>query len=229
MIKRRFLLPLIIATISLLAFWLLKPDASRQVMPPVTQLPWEITVNEDGTTTVFHLTLERSTAADAVAKLATDHDLALIDNTDTPPGLELYFSNFQTGPIKAKLVIGLQSTTDQLRAMQQRAETFDYTSSGARKYRLQASDVDRALQLPISSLTLLPSAALKPDVINARFGDPKQVIKTEEGHQHWLYPNLGLDIVINEDGKDAIQYVAPQSFDRLSQPLIEANLTDTTP
>jgi hypothetical protein len=33
---------------------------------------------------------------------------------------------------------------------------------------------------------------------------------------------MGLDIVVNEDGKEVLQYVAPRDFERLATPLRDA-------
>ena len=37
-----------------------------------------------------------------------------------------------------------------------------------------------------------------------------------------LYPKQGLDVVVDKDGKELLQYVAPQQFARLREPLLAA-------
>jgi hypothetical protein len=37
---------------------------------------------------------------------------------------------------------------------------------------------------------------------------------------HLLYPPLGLDVVVDGDGKELLQYVAPRDFERLRAPLL---------
>ena len=49
----------------------------------------------------------------------------------------------------------------------------------------------------------------------------------EPGVVHWLYPVKGLDVVVREEGKEVLQYVAPREFERLARPLVEKPDIDT--
>jgi hypothetical protein len=42
------------------------------------------------------------------------------------------------------------------------------------------------------------------------------------GVNHWLYPEKGLDIVVSDDGKEVLQYVAPRDFRQPVAPLRRA-------
>lgn len=72
---------------------------------------------------------------------------------------------------------------------------------------------------PISAMTYMPFANLEEDIIVGRFGEPAEKIRSHEQAQHWLYPEKGLDLIINDVGKEILQYVPPGEFDRLVQPL----------
>jgi len=39
------------------------------------------------------------------------------------------------------------------------------------------------------------------------------------GITHWLYPDRGLDIAVNPDGREVFQYVMPARFNELLEPL----------
>jgi hypothetical protein len=56
-------------------------------------------------------------------------------------------------------------------------------------------------------------------VILARFGQPDKKIALAEV-THYLYPDKGLDIALYKDAKDVLQYVSPQAFSQLTQPLV---------
>jgi hypothetical protein len=38
------------------------------------------------------------------------------------------------------------------------------------------------------------------------------------GVEHWLYPEKGLDLMLNDSGKEVLQYVAPREFATLARP-----------
>ena len=52
-----------------------------------------------------------------------------------------------------------------------------------------------------------------------RFGEPLRRIQEAGGISHWLYPDKGLDIAINPDGKEVLQYINPADFSRIIEPL----------
>ena len=82
-------------------------------------------------------------------------------------------------------------------------------------------DAARLRELPISSLTYMPSIRLEEEIFVKRFGQPGQRIREKEsGAVHWLYPQNGLDITLGGKEKPVLQYVPPRDFDRLLQPLL---------
>jgi len=40
-----------------------------------------------------------------------------------------------------------------------------------------------------------------------------EVVPVSAQERHLLYPELGLDLVLNADGKDVLQYLSPDDFD----------------
>jgi hypothetical protein len=59
----------------------------------------------------------------------------------------------------------------------------------------------------------LPTFDLDEEITRARFGMPAEVLPVSAQEQHLLYPVLGLDLVLNADGKDVLQYLSPDDFD----------------
>jgi len=68
-------------------------------------------------------------------------------------------------------------------------------------------------------MTFIPTVNIDEASAIKRFGPATEIIRTSEQVAHLLYPDKGLDIIINEDGKEVLQYVAPRDFERLRKPL----------
>lgn len=219
---RHLLIWSVVAALCGVAFWLLKPAPQLTGTFATAMLPWNIEAHADGTSTVFGLRLEQTTVAEAVQTLGGDHELGIIAGTGGSLALEIYFSRFSAGPLEAKLIVGVQATANDLQAMQLAAADVSITSTGARKFRLNRSDYERALGWTVKSLTLVPAANLSEEILQARFGEPATRVRVNDTEQHYLYPAAGLDITLNREGKEVLQYVAPRSFAALSLPLHKA-------
>ena len=89
------------------------------------------------------------------------------------------------------------------------------------------STLAAADKLPIRAISVIPTVNLDEATIVQRFGEPGERIVVSEKRTHLLYPKLGLDVVVDKDGKELLQYVAPQQFARLREPLLAAPAEDT--
>ena len=57
------------------------------------------------------------------------------------------------------------------------------------------------------------------DLVRKRFGEPAERLPVQDG-MHWLYPSLGLDLLLGDNGGALLQYVPPAKFEqRLRTPL----------
>ncbi len=220
---KKITLALISLTLIVAAFIALNPNPTQDDQSkPLVGLPWQITPLTGGLSRVFGLTLSQSTLDDARQQLGIEHDLAIIVDQQQKAGLEMYFNHFNAGPIQGKLIIGAEIEHQQLIDMSERAVNSKYVASGARKFILSAADLTQAYQLSIHNISFIPKVNLKQDMIETRFGKADKILATSEQTQHYLYPELGLDVVLNSEGKEALQYLAPKNFQQLSQPLYRA-------
>ena len=55
-----------------------------------------------------------------------------------------------------------------------------------------------------------------------RFGTPGERLPVSSERVHLLYADKGLDIVVDAQGKELLQYVPPRDFARLREPLRQA-------
>jgi hypothetical protein len=199
------LLVIILVAVSLMSFNNNK-QASNE---PVTGLPWQIDSLPNGDTQVFGITLGRTTLGEAIKLLGDDEmDLAILAAPQETGALEAYYSHYSAGPITGKLFLILDIAPDMLSPMRKRA----FQDGGTRKYHLHPDDLPAAYRAPVSVMNFIPSFNLDETIAQARFGAPAEIIQIDAQQKHWLYPDKGLDLILNVDNKDVLQYLPPGQF-----------------
>jgi hypothetical protein len=217
------LLVLITLAISLL---LLSPDTdNKQAEKPLTGLPWQIELLPDGHSRVFGITLGQSTLGDVVKQLGNDLQLAIIAAPGESGDLEMYYSRYSANIITGKLIFVAAMTPDTLLQLQERA----FRDGGTRRYRLHPDDLPLAWQAPVKSIIFLPTINLDEEIAHNRFGIPAETIHSSDQEIHLLYPDKGLDFILNQDGKEILRYVAPRDFSLLRRQLSPIKELDTPP
>jgi len=174
---------------------------------PVTGLPWQIDNLPGGNTRVFGITLEQTTLGEAIELLGNDMDLAIIAAPGEAGSLEAYYSHYAAGPITGKLILVLDIAPDILPALRERA----FHDGGTRRYHLHPDDLTVAYRARVRVITFLPSFNLDEEIVQERFGLPVEVIQVNK-QQHLLYPGKGLDLILNTDSKELLQYLHPHAF-----------------
>jgi hypothetical protein len=202
----------------LFAPMLLSPAPDNQAGKAVTGLPWQIDVLADGHSRVFDLTVGTSTLTDARARFG-EGELALVAEPGESESLELYFDTVTAGAVTGKMVVTADLSADAVAAMRQRATRTEYMQSSTKKSALAEADLPAAWTAPIRALTFVPTINLDEDMILQRFGQAAERVRTAENTEHLLYPDRGLDVVLDAKAKELLQYVAPREFARLREPL----------
>ena len=194
-----------------------------QSSPPGQDLPWQITVRPDGASlTVFGLTLGESTLQDGVNKLGRRYELGVFEDKAGRLGLEGYFRDTVLGGLNARLVLPAQLPESALAVLKAHAGEGEPAVNQGRRYPVIEADHDLALSAVITAITYLPVVKLDAGLVRQRFGEPAEKITVPDG-AHWLYPALGLDLLLGDNGGALLQYVPPAEFEqRLHAPLREA-------
>jgi hypothetical protein len=174
----------------------------------VTGLPWQIDTLPGGDTRVFGITPGQTTLGEAIELLGDDMKLAIIAAPHETGTVEAYYSHHSVGPITGKMILVLNITPDVLAPLRERA----FQDGGTRRYHLHPDDLPVAYRAPVRVINFLPSFNLDEDIVQARFGAPAEIIQIDEQQQHWLYPDKGLDLILNTDGKEVLQYLRPGDF-----------------
>jgi len=176
---------------------------------PVTGYPWQIERLPDGTTRVFGIVPGQTTLDVAMAQLGDDNELAIIAAPGETGSLEVYYSHYTAGLIEGKLILVADIEPDTLASMQMRARR----KAGTHRLLLDEGDLPTARRAAVRAITFMPTFDLDAEITRARFGLPAEVLPVSAQEQHLLYPESGLDIVLNADGKDVLQYLSPEDFD----------------
>ena len=200
-------------------FFLPKPE--HGMAPGV--LPWQVEALPEGRSRALGLELPGSTLQDARQRFGDDFEIGLIANPDGALALEAYFSRARLGFVTGKLVFTMQARPQELAALAARAPDSEALRSGARKLVLSASDRTAAVDRQIASIAFIPSVDLDEAAILRRFGAPQQRLPASDGAEHLLYPDRGLDLLLDPAGKEVLQYVAPRDFDAVLEPLAARN------
>jgi hypothetical protein len=203
---------LALVALILLAFVVFGPAPDPDALQRRTDLPWQITVSPDGGSQVFGLALGSATLADAMAKFGGLEGLAVFEPTTGPMSLEAYFGNVQHGPLKAKVIVALEASDDELLAIRERSRRREGSPSGDWKYRMDDAPGDHATRR-IRVLTYLPGTrGLDTGFFRARFGEPAATLQETEHAVSWFYPLLGLSVLIDDNGGEVLEYQAPRDF-----------------
>ncbi|MCB1722996.1 MAG: hypothetical protein H6959_06055 [Chromatiaceae bacterium] len=196
----------------LLALYRFAPPPGPDALTPRTDLPWQITVQPDGGSRVFDLDLGRATLGDAMAKFGTPEGLAVFEPKSGGLSLEAYFGTVQLGPLTAKVVVGLAADAAELERLRATATGREGSPSGDWKYPLGGSTHEH-MQRRITVISYVPGTrGLDADFFRARFGEPVATLRETEQAVSWFYPDRGVSILIDDDGREVLEYVAPRDF-----------------
>ena len=183
--------------------------------------PWQIAVQADGKLRVFGITLKQSRLLDATKVLGSNYDLGLFETENQPLSLEAYFNEVTLGGISGKFILTLEASQAELVALRDQAVKRKVLESGARRYTVTYADKVQLAEKTITSLGYIPYINLDEEIIKRRFGEPAERIVIDQKRQHLLFPERGLDLLLDEKGKELLQYVDPTEFGKLRQPLLE--------
>jgi hypothetical protein len=197
-----------------------QPESAKTNKQNDIGLPWEITV-ANANTSVFGLTLGKSSLNEVIARFGEDYEFALLAKSNQLGSLDLYYSHFLSGPIQGKLIVSAAISEADIQEIKNNPSKQEYLDNGTKKFRLTADQREKSLQLPIKSITLAPAARIDEDIIRDRFGSPAEVINIDDHVSHYVYKTLGLVVSIDTKGKDMLHYVSPVAMPDLIAKLRE--------
>jgi hypothetical protein len=190
---------------------------------PRTDVPWNIESTADGSVRVFHTHLGVTTLGEFVQRYHEAPEVSLFVQAGDKRVIEAYFDQIVMGDLKSKMVLALDVDVQTLNDMYSHGARISTLPGGVRKVELGSEDLARLPSFSIVSMTYIPSINVDAGLVEKRFGQPAQKIPDpNSGAVHWLYPDKGLDIALNDAGKEVFQYVQPKDFNRIVEPLQQA-------
>ena len=183
---------------------LIQPDRE-----PLDQklLPWNAHYDSAGKLHALGLTVHQSTLSDAMKIYGKDVEVKMFSKTDeSHKSLEAYFPVIYIGSIKAALTLKLEASKAELDHAFDNGKKITVTTSGEREVELYNSDITKFFNTPISSLTLIPRNNLTERAIDKRFGKPDRIEVQSDGLPHWFFGKLGLELILDAEGPEALQY-----------------------
>jgi hypothetical protein len=192
--------------------WHMAVPAPAPAAPQGT--PWQVDHPAPGRTQVFGLDLPGSTLGQARTRWGEDLAVALIDDRGAGTlALEAYLERFDAGGVGGRLLLTFEVDPGAAARWRDRLPSAP-TSSGAWRHRLDGAALAEAAGAPLAGVSFVPAARLDAAAVSARFGAPDRRVAEGAQRQHWLYPALGLAVMLDDEGRDLLQYVAPADFER---------------
>ena len=216
----KFALSLIAFVIAALILPFFLPGLGKQEgVDPNSNLPWQITLDGQGGSSVFGLQPGVSTLADVRRRLGDTIEVAIIAQPDEEGAFEGYYSQVPLGFVLAKVIVTVDVPKEAILAMRERALKAHHMESTTRKITLHPDDLAQAEQMRVKAISVIPTVNLDEATVVQRFGQPGERLVVSEKRTHLLYPQQGLDVLVDSDGKELLQYVAPRNFATLVEPL----------
>ncbi len=211
--------PVLLVTVAAVAVAVLLPGGGPAPEPP-HNLPWQIEPLPGGNSRVFGVELGRSSLRELEQQLKEPAEIGLFVSDAGGRTVEAYFNSVMLSGIKARIVATMDFDGATLQGLYDRGARIKTLAVGRRKVTLSDDDLPLVYRTAVVALTYLPRIDLEPQVLRKRFGEPAERIAEPGGKiEHWLYPDKGLDLVVNAEGKEVLQYVPPRRFQQLVAPL----------
>jgi hypothetical protein len=210
---------IVLVLLALLVPFLLPGPGKQEGVDPNANLPWQIELDAQGGSSVFGLRPGVSTLAEVRQRFGGDIDVAIIAEPNEMGALEGYYSQVALGFVLARVIVTVDAKNEAISEMRDRALKANHMESTTRKITLHPDDLAAIEKMPVKAISVIPTVNLDEATVIQRFGPPGERLVVSEKRVHLLYPEKGLDVVVDSDGKELLQYVAPRSFAVLREPL----------
>lgn len=212
---------IIFAIILFISFAILLTPSVKKQAPIERMYPWNIQVDNEGLTQVFGVTVGKSTWLEVNKHFNKYGKLAVFDDGNGRLSLEGFLGDITVSGITGRIILKLEADQELLKQLMQGARKHSAQKSGAIRYTIDHGQRRDIINLPVISLTFIPVVDLDPELIKQRFGQPDRIITMPSGVQHFIYRHTGLDIILDNNGKEVLQYIVPADIQSIIRPLID--------
>ena len=199
-------------------FWFLSGNDEENKAIAATGLPWQVTTTKNGATHVLGVDIGEITFKELMFKLKLLAEPALFETPEGVLFLEASFGKKKFGVLEARLIAEMEAKQSVFQAMKDDNKGRDSTPSNHWKYSLSVKSTKIANDLRVWRLVYLPVADFELKQMKF-FGEPQEKIQVTDNAQYWLYPEKGMALLWDTEGKEIFYYTAPKDFSRLKKSL----------
>jgi len=183
-----------------------------------SNLPWQITLHDQDRLEVFGIVLNQTSLQQAREQFGRLEGIALYQSEQGDYSLEAYFGKLAIGRFNARLIANLDAPQDELEALTMHAVKRVKTEEGSTRWTLNAEKQREQGLRKIRSLSYIPDySELDAEYIRQRFGEPASYSVVNETTQLWVYPQRGVRILIDTQGRELFEYMSPAQLKLLEE------------
>lgn len=199
----------LLTVLSLLLFY----STMKKAPEEAADMPWHVTIHDARHSEVFGVVLNKTSLEQARQQFGQLDGIALFQNSEGLYNLEAYFGKLAMGPFSARLIANLDASQQELEKLAEHSVKRVKTEDGSYKWTLHDDKQMEQGVRKIKSLTYIPSySGMDSDYLKSRFGEPAARQAVDETTELWLYPQLGVRIMLDNDGKEMFEYTSPADF-----------------
>jgi hypothetical protein len=210
--KHPLLTVLALLATALVAFGLLAPQPPPGESESPDNLPWRVAIDAEGHPRVLGITLGRDRLALLAQRFGPPEGVGLFRSA-RGDSLEAYFPTIRTGRLEGRLVLKLETTSEEAEAVASRAVSAERAASGATRYTLGADDKTALAAKRVVAMSYLPKyRGLDAEFFRARLGEPLAWLQPDGTTVLWFYPDRGLTLTLSAKDGAVLEYVPPRDF-----------------
>ena len=201
--NRTFLIFLMIASAMLIAV--------IGTQTPTTQhdfAPWDVVTADSGSIHVFGMTIGKTTIKKSEQLFENTAETQLFiepGNSDKQQLIAAHKALIISGVIsELQLVYQLEQNT--LNELYSSLDITPETQEARLSYSISPELKESYSSAPIANITYIPSINYGEEVILQRFGTPQEVRTISDTERYWLYPEIGLEILLHSNQAEHFIY-----------------------
>jgi hypothetical protein len=199
-------------------FWSFSGNDAENKAKAATGLPWKVSTTANGSTQVLGVDIGEVTFKQLMFKLRLLAEPALFETPEGVLFLEASFGKKKFGILEARLIAEMEADQSVFKTMKDGNVGRDSTPSNHWKYSLSIKSTKVANDLRVWRLVYMPIADFELKQMKF-FGEPQEKIQVTDNAQYWLYPDKGMALLWDKEGKEIFYYSALKDFPRLKKSL----------
>ncbi len=217
----------IVGIVALLAFGLYFWATDFDRRPTRVDAPWQIEVLSPDRLKIMGVTLGETTLEQLRQRFGQIEGIALFRNPDGRYSLEAYLGKVNIGPLSGRWIVTLAASQQELEALTGRAIKRIKTENGSIRWTLNKDAKAEQANRAVATLTMIPGySGMDADFLRSRFGEPSRIETVDDSSEQWLYPEKGVRLLLDREGKELFEYMPPSMMKRGQQPAAHTGSTE---